>query len=168
MKYSQVTNQEARSFLADYFVHREINREFFIRVTEKDFDFRMVDTPQRKATSIREQLAHQINVQSCYLKGLKTGQLIFSKKLHDLSLKTETKKELLAKLKQTDQELINLLSIPKNLKKKIKVPWSKERIDPISMLYGLQNHEILHTGVYICLMDHLNMPRFKKLKQIWG
>ena len=167
MDFSKVTNAKAKDFLESFFIHREINREFYKRVSKEKFDFRMVDTLERKSDSVRESLAHQINVQRVYMKAAVMGELKFGD-YYNQQLKVEPKEDLLKELEKTDRELIEMLASEENLNKEIVVPWSKKSINMIDMLWGLNEHEILHTGWNIAIMDHLNIERFPALKKIWG
>lgn len=167
MDISKVTDPKAKDFLETFFLNREINREFYKRVPEDKFDFRMVDTPERKSDSPKESLAHQINVQRTYMKAVEKGELRFGD-YYDQELKAKTKDELLTELEKVDKELIELLANEENLKKKIVVPWSKKLIGVVEMFWGLDAHEILHTGWNIAIMDHLNIERFLSLKRMWG
>ena len=164
---SKVKDSEAKRFLKHFFEHREVNREFYQKVSQGKFDFRMVSNPQKKSDSPRESLAHQIKVQKSYIGAIGKGRLKYSDYDH-LRLGVKSKKGLLSQLEKIDKELVALLTNSKNLKKKIKVCWSKERITPVQMLWGLQEHEILHTGWNLALMDHLNIKRFSALKKLWG
>ena len=167
MNFSKVTNEKAKDFLESFFIHREINREFYKRVPEEKFDFRMVDTQERKSDSVRESLAHQINVQRTYTKAVETGELRFGD-YYNQELKTESKENLLEELEKSDKELIDILANEENLNKQIIVSWSEKPINVIDMFWGLNEHEILHTGWNIAIMDHFNMERFPVLKKTWG
>lgn len=167
MNISKVKDDKARDFLQAFFANREINREFYKRVSEDKFDFRMVNTPDRKSDSPRESLAHQINVQRTYMKAVKTGELKFGD-YYNQRLKVKSKKDLITELKKADQELIDILADNKNLIKKVLVPWNKKGIDIIDMFWALDSHETLHTGWNLAIMDHLQMERFPLLKQMWG
>lgn len=167
MDISKVTNPKAKDFLKTFFANREINREFYERVPENKFDFRMVDTSERKSDSPRESLAHQINVQRTYMLAVEKGRLKFGD-FYNQKLKAKAKKELMAELKKADQELIDILADEEKCKKKVQVPWSKKLIDIVDMLWALDQHEVLHTGWNIAVMDHLNMERFPALKRMWG
>jgi uncharacterized damage-inducible protein DinB len=109
MDYSKVTNPKARDFLSTFFANREINREFYQRVPEDKFDFRMVDTPEKKSDSPRESLAHQINVQRTYMLAVEKGELKF-KDYYNQDLVSKSKNDLLTEFEKADQELIDLLS----------------------------------------------------------
>jgi uncharacterized damage-inducible protein DinB len=167
MDISNVSNPKAKDFLKTFFVNREINREFYKRVPEDKFDFRMVDKPGRKSDSPRESLAHQINVQRTYMLAVEKGELKFGD-YYEQNLKVKSKDELLSELDKDDQELIEILADERKCKKKVKVPWSKQQVDAIDMLWGLDQHEVLHTGWNLAIMDHLSMGRFPALKKVWG
>lgn len=169
MNISKISDPQAKAFLEQFLRNREINKEFYKRVPEDKFDFRMVDTHERKSDSPRESLAHQIDTTRDYINGVKTGVLQFGIKYDDLQEPENlTKNELLIELEESEQELIEVLSDPEIGNKKVKVPWSKEAIPAISSLWGLDSHEILHQGWNLAIMDHLNIERFPALKAIWG
>ncbi len=169
MDLSKITNPEAKRFINTFLADRQINKEFYNRVPEDKFDFRMVDWPERKSDSPRESLAHQIDTTRDYVNGIKNGILNFTIKYDDLSDPIKLSKEqLLAKLAEAEQELIAVLADPEIGNKKVKVPWSQEPIPAIASLWGLDSHEILHTGWNLAIMDHLNIPRFPVLKKMWG
>jgi uncharacterized damage-inducible protein DinB len=167
MDFSKVTHPKAKFFLQSFFANREINREFYQLVPEESFDFRMINTPDRKSDSPKESLAHQINVQYTYMQAIDKGKLSFGA-YSNQKLKVQTKAELLTELKKADQELIQILSNKENCNKKIKVPWSKEPIFAVDMLWALDQHEVLHTGWNLAIMDHLGIERFPSLKKMWG
>lgn len=48
MNISTITHPEAKRFLESFLGNREINKEYYKRVPEDKYDFRMVDTPERK------------------------------------------------------------------------------------------------------------------------
>jgi hypothetical protein len=58
-----IDNPQVRQFYALYWPQREILYEFFCLLSEPQFDFRMVDTPERKADTPRESLVHILYVQ---------------------------------------------------------------------------------------------------------
>lgn len=164
---SQITDPEAKRFAISFLQDRAINREYYERVPEDKFDFRMVDTPSRKADSPRESLGHQIGVQHDYMNGITSGTLSFESG-DDKQLKKLSKNELLKKLQEADEKLIKILSNSEIGNKKVKVPWSDTPIPAIASLWALDSHEILHTGWNLAVMDHLNIERFDNLKRVWG
>lgn len=169
MNISKVKNPEARAFLEQFLIDREVNGEFYKLVPEDKFDFRMIDTLQRKSDSPRESLVHQIDTTRDYINGVKVGVLKFDIDYKDLG-KTQdlTKNDLLDKLEESTQELIQIISSPGISRQKVQVPWSKNPIPAISSLWGLDSHEVLHQGWNLALMDHLNIKRFPALKRMWG
>lgn len=169
MNLSSVANPQVKMFLEQFFRDRAINREFYEKVPEEKFDYRMVDTPQKKSDSPRESIAHQIMVQTEYMKAVETGQLIFGQQAKNAQqLKTLSKQQLLEKMDALDQQLIKMLSKEELCIKKLKVPWSNNPIPAVTMLWSLDSHEILHTGWILALMDHLSIERFPALKAMWG
>ncbi|KKQ74534.1 MAG: hypothetical protein US96_C0030G0014 [Candidatus Woesebacteria bacterium GW2011_GWB1_38_5b] len=167
MDISKITNTEANKFATSFFQDRAINREYYKRVPEGKFDFRMVDTPEKKSDSPRDSLGHQIGVQHDYMNGVTSGTLSFESG-DDKQLKKLSKYELLKRLQEADEKLIEILSDPDIGIKKVKVPWSDTPIPAIASLWAMDSHEILHTGWNLAVMDHLNMERFDSLKRIWG
>lgn len=57
MVISKITDPQAKAFIEQFLRDREINKEFYKRVPEDKFDFRMVNTPQRKSDS--HEILHQ-------------------------------------------------------------------------------------------------------------
>lgn len=167
MDTSKVANKEAVAFLNAFLLHRGINKKYFSLVPEDKYDYRMVNTPERKSDSPRDSLAHHINVENTYILGIETGLLKFGS-AYNKDLMIKSKKELLDLLEQSDNHLIDLLSKDENINKLVSVPWNKDGIRAIDMLWSLNSHEILHTGWNLAVMDHLNIERFPELKQIWG
>lgn len=169
MDVSKITNQSAKKFIITFLANRYINTEFYRRVPEERFDFRMINTPQRKSDSPRESLVHQVDTTRDYIQGIKTGVLIFDNKYDDLvGPEKLSKLELLKKLEETEKELVEVLGDSEISNKKVQVPWRKEPISAIDSLWGLDSHEVLHTGWNLAIMDHLNIERFPALKRIWG
>lgn len=159
MDISKITNLEAKRFLNMFIQNREINEEFYNLVPEDKFDFRMVDTPERKSDSPRESLIHQIYVTKNYIYSFQHNKIEWSEERYTLLMAGEWEKkdktELLQELTKTEDELVNVLS----------------NIAPdksLGFLWGLDSHEVLHLGWNLALMDHLNIPRFESLKKIWG
>ena len=149
-------------------MYRNINRGIFERINEDDFDYRMVDTTKRKSDSPRESLAHLIEVESCYLLGAKEGKGNQWGRTKDLALKAKSKTYLLTLLAKKDDELITFLSNDAHLKNMVEVKWSDKPISVLSYLWAMNDHEILHNGWNLALMDLLNIPRFEELKKVWG
>ncbi len=165
MDYSKITNPEAKFFLSIYFPNRELNMEFYKRVPEDKLDFKMTE----KSDTPRMSIAHQIDAQRDYLLGVEKGELKFGVEYEDLKdLSKYSKDELLKMLETEDKRMIDLLANEESCKRLVKAPWSPVPMPAVSMLYGMNSHEILHTGWNLALMDHLGIERFPSLKKMWG
>lgn len=164
---SRVSHSQAKIFLIQFLANRNINIEFYKRVPGDKLQYRIVDNPKRKSDSIQESLGHQIGVEKDYLSALNTGKLEF-RSGDDKNLKSLNREQQLKMLEQLDEELIEKLSDSNIVNKSIVVPWSSDPVPALAMLYGMNNHEVLHTGWNLALMDMLNIERFPALKQIWG
>src|SRR3989344_5612806 len=142
MDISKITDPQSKAFIEQFLRDREINKDFYKRVPEDKFDFRMVDTLERKSDSPRESLAHQIDTTRDYINGVKTGTLRFGIKYDDLTEPNKlTKDELPVKLEESEKELIQILSDPEIGDKKVKVPWSERPIPAVSSFWALDSHE---------------------------
>jgi len=168
MDTTKIKNREAQRFIKVFLTYRAINRKVFESIEEKDFDFRMVHNQQRKLDSPRESLAHLIEVESSYLMSAKDGLGHRWGRAKDLDSPTKSKDFLLNLLSKKDEELISFLSKEENLKKKVQVKWSENPISVLSYFWAMNDHEILHNGWNLALMDLLDIPRFDELKNIWG
>ena len=161
--------KNARDFLQTFFINMEINREFYRLGPEEKFDFRMVDNYHRKSDSPRESLIHQIDTTRDYVNGLKSGELKFGINYADLHPHFRLSKDKLLKLlTKSETELIEALSDKSISEKKVKVPWSTKSVPALSAIWGLNNHEILHTGWNLAIMDHLNIHRYPSIAKVWG
>jgi hypothetical protein len=49
----------------------------------------------------------------------------------------------------------------------VEVPWGG-KMNVVDVLFFLRDHDILHIGWNLALMDALNMPRYPALVQYWG
>ena len=164
---SAIKNQSVRTFYALYWPQHQILVDFFNLLPEEQYDFRMVDTPGRKAESPRESLAHILSVQWVYLNSVKTGKLEF-KSMGTEHFSRLPKAQLLAELERCDLELYAFLTAEMfNSAAPISVPWGGA-MNAIDLLFFLRDHDILHIGWNLAYMDHLNVPRFASLSQYWG
>ncbi|MEP7103811.1 MAG: DinB family protein [Candidatus Dojkabacteria bacterium] len=154
--------KSAEIFLESYLSQHRINRKFFELVPESKYDFKMT----KSSDSIRDNLAHIIAVTRNYLEGVEQGVLDFnSEKYADLN-NSKDKKELLEKLAQEIERMKIILGREDIESIIVKTPWGN--VKAVDSLYGLKDHEILHTGINLALMDHLEIPRFDELKAMWG
>jgi uncharacterized damage-inducible protein DinB len=169
---SKIRSQEARRFLGQFMLNREVNREFYRRVPAEKLDYRMVDTKTRRSDSPRESLLHQLFVVRNYVHSVKTGVLQWGAERQALlmapALGRWGKQRLLDEMRKTEQELVDLLALPDIESRSVKVGWQEEPLSAIRVLYSLNDHEILHTGWNLALMDHLGMERYPALRALWG
>jgi len=167
----KVTHPQALDFINTFLLHRDINREYFLLVHEEKYDAHLVNNEKTQSDSPRKNLTHQIDTTRDYINGLLAGELYFGRqKEYDDLQKPETlsKDQLINKLDESTLWLIKILQ-QKNIDQiVVKVPWSVKSIPALQMIWGLNNHEILHTGWNLAYMDFLGIPRFQKLKAMWG
>ena len=164
---SSITDPQIRHFYSLYWPQRQIVYDFFTRLTEEQFDYRMVDAPERESDTPRESLAHILYVQLVYLNGVKTGRLEF-KSMGVEHYAEMAKEQLLAELERIDEEMFaHLTAEAFDGNSPVKAFWGGE-MNAVDVLYFLRDHDILHIGWNLALMDHLNVPRFESLIQYWG
>lgn len=164
---ASIKNPQVRTFYALRWSQKQIAIEFFRLLDEAHFDYRMVDTPGRKSDTPRESLAHIIYVESVYFNGAKTGNLEFKDQGTE-HYKTLSKAKLLEALERIDQEMFDYLTQDSfDSSSLMEVPWGG-KMNVIDVLFFLRDHDILHVGWNLALMDHLKMPRYPSLIQYWG
>ena len=162
-----IKDAKVRTFYSLYWPQHQIIYDFYTRLTEAQFDYRMVDQPARKADTPRESLAHLIYVQLVFLNGARTGELEYKSMgvEHHLELPGA---QLLAELERVDSDLYAYLTAEGfNSNHMVRVPWGGE-MNGVDMLFFLRDHDILHIGWNLALMDCFQMPRFESLIQYWG
>jgi uncharacterized damage-inducible protein DinB len=169
---SKIASREAKRFLGQFMLNRDVNREFYRRVPADKLDYRMVDTKTRRSDSPRESLLHQLFVVRNYVHSVKTGLLQWGDEREALlmapALSRWGKQRLLEEMQRTEQELVDLLALPEIESRTVKVGWQDEPMPAIRLLHSLNDHEILHTGWNLALMDHLGMERYPALRELWG
>ena len=164
---SAIRNPAVRNFYMLYWQQHQIIRDFYERLDEANYDYRMTDTPESKSDSPRESLAHILYVQLVYLDGVKSGVLEYK------SMGTEhyaqlPKAQLLQELERIDRALYDTLTAETyDSNRTMKVFWGGE-MNAVDVLYFLRDHDILHIGWNLALMDNFNMPRFQSLVNYWG
>jgi len=164
---SSISNPQVRHFYALYWPQRQILYDFYTHLPEDQYDFRMVDTPTRKSDTPRESLAHILYVQLVYLDGVRTGKLEF-KPMGVEHYWQMTKGQLLAEMARIDAEMYTYLTAETfDGSRRVEVFWGGE-LGPVDVLHFLRDHDILHIGWNLAVMDHLNMPRFESLAAYWG
>jgi uncharacterized damage-inducible protein DinB len=164
---TSIKNLQVRAFYSLWWPQHQVIYDFFTRLTEEQFDYRMVDTPGRKSDTPRESLAHILYVELVYLNGVKTGKLEF-KSMGVEHCGTMTKGQLLAEWERIDEEMFTYLTAETfDSQSTVDVPWGG-KMNAVDVLFFLRDHDILHIGWNLALMDHLNVPRFESLIQYWG
>jgi hypothetical protein len=77
------------------------------------------------------------------------------------------KQQLLDELAALDEEMYRHTTGPDfNPATPVKTSWGDETT--LSVLYLVRDHDILHVGWNLALMDHLDMERYQSLVDIWG
>jgi hypothetical protein len=164
---SSIKNPQVRVFYSLWWPQHQVICDFFSRLTEEQFDYRMVEMPARKSDTPRESLAHLLYVQLVYLNGVRAGKLEF-KSMGVEHYGKLTKAQLLAELERIDQEIWSYLTAATfDSQGLVDVPWGGKP-NAVDVLFFLRDHDILHIGWNLALMDHLNIPRFESLIQYWG
>jgi len=164
---SSIRDPRVRVFYALYWPQHQIICDFYDRLTEEQYDYRMVDTPERKADTPRESLAHILYVQLVYFEGVRTGKLEFNS-MGVEHYRQLPKAQLLAEQERIDGEMFAYLTAEGfDSSRTMNVPWG-DPMNAIDVLFFLRDHDILHVGWNLALMDHLNVPRYESLIQYWG
>jgi hypothetical protein len=101
------------------------------------------------------------------LNGVKTGKLEF-KSMGVEHYWQMTKEQLLAEMERIDEEMYACLTAETfDSGSRVAVFWGGE-MNAVDVLFFLRDHDILHIGWNLALMDHLKIPRFDSLIQYWG
>ena len=161
-----IKRPEVRVFYMLYWEQRRILRDFYHRLPAAQYDFRMVDAPGRRADSPRESLAHILEMQHVFLRAVRSGALLFGdsgvEHLYGLA-----KADLLAELERLDREMFALLTAKGfDSTATVQAPWGE--LDALNLLYFLRDHDILHMGWNLAVMDHVGLARYPSLNQYWG
>jgi len=103
---------------------------------------------------------------------VKTGAMQWGEEREALlmvpALRRWGKRRLLEEMQRTEQELVDLLALPDIESRGVKVGWQDAPLPALRLLHGLNDHEILHTGWNLALIDHLEMERYPALRELWG
>jgi uncharacterized damage-inducible protein DinB len=164
---SSIKNPQVRVFYSLWWPQHQIIHDFICHLAEEQFDYRMVDSPSKKADTPRQSLAHILYVQLVYWNAVKTGKLEF-KSMGVEHYETLTKEQLLAEWERIDHEMFAYLTCEAfDSQSLVEVPWGG-RMNAVDLLFFLRDHDILHIGWNLAVMDHLDVPRFESLIQYWG
>ena len=162
-----IQNPQVRTFYSLWWPQHKILYDFYFHLPEDQFDYRMAEIPERKSDSPRESLAHILYVELVYFNGVRNGKLEF-KSMGVEHYRELSKEKLLAEMERIDADtLAYLTSEAFDPSQPVKVFWGGE-MNPVDVLYFLRDHDILHIGWNLAVMDHLNIPRYESLIQYWG
>jgi len=167
----KVTNPQAINFINTFLLHRDINREYFLLVPEEKYDIHLVNNEKVQSDSPRKNLVHQVDTTRDYINGILKKQLLFRRNEEYTDLQKPeilTKSQLIEKFDESTLWLISVLQQKDIDTVSVKVPWNTDFTPALQMIWGLNSHEILHTGWNLAYMDFLEIPRFPKLKVMWG
>ena len=163
---SLIENPELVDFLRSWLTQRNLNREIYLLLSERFFNYQ----PAEISPSVKDSLIYQIKVHDNYLKCVKEGNLIHGKHYGDFKefeLERLSSQELLEKWDEIDKNIIDYLSIS-NSSNQVNVPWSETPVSSIDAFSGLINHEIYHLGRNSVILEALKIPRPESLKKVWG
>jgi uncharacterized damage-inducible protein DinB len=164
---ASIKNPQVRQFYALYWPQHQIICDFYTRLADEQFDTCLADSPGKKSDTPRQSLAHILYVQLVYLNAAQTGVLEF-KSMGTEQYARMTKDQLLAELERVDQEIYSHLTAEAfDSSRLVTVPWGGQ-MNVVDLLFFLRDHDILHIGWNLALMDAVNMPRFESLIMYWG
>lgn len=157
-----INDPQIKQFFQSYLPQRHIVRDFYELVPDDKLDYRMVD----RADSPRESLIHILETQLAYFGGVKSGNLSFDA-MGAERYQAISKQQLLDELAALDEEMYRYASAPGfDPTARVETSWGDETA--LSVLYLVRDHDILHVGWNLALMDHLEMERYQSLVDIWG
>lgn len=161
-----IGNPAVKQFFQAYLPQRQIIRDFYNLVPDDKLDYRLVDSASRKADSPHESLVHILETQLAYFDGLKSGGLSFDS-MGAERYQAMSKGQLLHDLAALDEEMYRHTSAKEfDPMFKVETSWGEETA--LSVLYLVRDHDVLHIGWNLALMDHLGMERYQSLVDIWG
>ena len=163
---ASVPDGQARTFLQLYAPHRDMLRDFYEQLPEERYDFRLTDGPALRSDSPRESLAHVLETRLIYLNAVRSGTLNFAPP--DIEpLRQASKTVLLAAWDRIEADMLAMFNSPHfDADKVVVCPWGDWTA--AQTLYLIRDHEILHVGWNLALMDALGLPRFQSLREYWG
>ena len=158
-----------KQFLEDWKHTRNNTLRFIDSIPNKKLSFK----PHRNFGTLGKQLRHLADVQECYLKGIKTGVIEFSRKRKDFSMETD-KQKLINYFRQQDKDLILMLKIMHETDLRKNIIW-KECGKPTiySTLIYMKEHEIFHQGIFnyalnLQGLNHLDFSSFSKTQSLYS
>lgn len=161
-----IGNTQVRQFFQAYLPQRQVVRDFYELLSDDKLDYRMVDTADRRADSPRESLIHILETQLAYFDGIRSGSLSFEVAGTE-RYRAMSKQQLLDELAALDEEMYRYATRPDfDAASRVETSWGDETA--LSVLQLVRDHDILHVGWNLALMDHLGIERYQSLIDIWG
>jgi len=99
-----------------------------------------------------------------FFNGVKTGKLEF-KSMGVEHYGQLSKEQLLAEMDRIEQEMFDYVT-DEGFEAIVQVPWGQ--MEGVDVLFFLRDHDILHIGWNLAVMDHLNVERYPSLIENWG
>lgn len=163
-----IVKPQVRQFYSLYLPHYQILKDFYTFLPEEYYDYRMVDTPERHSDTPRESLAHLLEHRVQIFEAVKGGKFRFSSINVRHYWQVATKAMLLDEWERIEQNLYHHLTDEHfESEKSVVMPWD-EAWTVMETLYMIRDHDILHVGWNLALMDHFHMERFPSLRHYWG
>ena len=163
LEVERIADPQVRQFYSLYLPQRRIILDFYEILPDSALDYRMVDTPERKADSPRESLGHLIEVQRAYFEGIRTGEVRW-----DLPPAADygamDKRQLIEALVALDREMAKYV-VGSEFDPAAQVEGGGTALE---VLYLVRDHDILHVGWNLALMDHLGIERYPSLVEVLG
>jgi hypothetical protein len=163
LETERIENEQVRQFYGQYLPQRRIILDFYEILPDSALDYRMVDKPERNSDSPRESLGHLIEVQRAYFEGIRTGEVRW-----DLppgaDYGTMDKRSLIDALVALDREMAEYVAGPE-FDPSVQVDGGSTALD---VLYLVRDHDILHVGWNLALIDHLGIERYPSLVEVLG
>lgn len=161
-----ISDPQVRQFFRVYLPHRQVVRDFYELLPEDKLTYRMVDTDGRRSDSPHESLVHILETQLAYFEGIKSGSLSFDA-MGAERYAAMSKRQLLDELAALDEEMYRHAAGPAfDPLARVETSWGDETA--LGVLALVRDHDILHAGWNLALMDHLGMERYQSLVDIWG
>ncbi len=162
-----IADPQVQSFYELYLPQYTILRDFYIVLSAEQYEYRIVDTPERRSDTPRESLAHLLEYRLVVLNGVKTGIFEF-KSMGVEHYWQATKEQLLTAWEEFERDLFDYVTASGfESDAPVSTPWNVS-LSKVNMLYLLRDHDILHVGWNLALMDHLGIARFPSLVAYWG
>ncbi|HEY0070781.1 MAG TPA: DinB family protein [Chloroflexia bacterium] len=161
-----ISDPQVRQFFQAYLPQRQIVRDFYELLPDDKLDYRIVETGNRRADSPRESLVHILETQLAYFNGITSGSLDFES-MGAERYQAMSKQQLLDELAALDEKMYRHSTSPDfDPAATISTSWGDETT--LGVLYLVRDHDILHIGWNLALMDHLDVERYQSLVDIWG